>query len=85
MWPPKRSLPAAVDSTDDRQPYTDSYSFTVSQRTPWSGLLEVAYVGNKSRDLLISAGAGSNINLVPVGAMLASKNAGVDPNSSERQ
>ena len=40
--------PAAVDSKDDRQPYTDSYSFTVSQRTPWSGLLEVAYVGNRS-------------------------------------
>ncbi|MDR3699508.1 MAG: TonB-dependent receptor [Candidatus Sulfopaludibacter sp.] len=73
--------PAAVDSTDNMQPYTDSYSFTVSQRTPWSGLLEVAYVGNQSRDLPISSGAGSNINLVPVGAMLASKNGGVDPNS----
>ncbi len=29
----------------------------------------------------ISSGAGSNINLVPVGAMLSSKNGGVDPNS----
>ena len=29
----------------------------------------------------LSSGAGSNINLVPVGAMLASKNGGVDPNS----
>ena len=28
-----------------------------------------------------SSGAGSNINLVPVGAMLSSKNGGVDPNS----
>jgi hypothetical protein len=73
--------PAAVDSTDDKQPYTDSFSFTVSQRTPWSSLLEVAYVGNRSKDLPMSAGAGSNINLVPVGAMLASKNGGVDPNS----
>src|SRR5205085_12240836 len=72
------SSPSAVDRTDDRQPYTDSYSFTVSQRLPWSSLLEVAYVGNKSRDLAISSGAGSNINLVPVGAML---NQGVDPNS----
>jgi hypothetical protein len=70
-----------VDSKDDKQPYTDSYSVTVSQRTPWSGLLEVAYVGNRSRDLANSSGAGSNINLVPVGAMLASKNGGVDPNS----
>ncbi|HEY2015066.1 MAG TPA: carboxypeptidase-like regulatory domain-containing protein [Bryobacteraceae bacterium] len=73
--------PAAVDSKDDRQPYTDSYSFTISQRLPFSSLLEAAYVGNRSRDLGITAGAGSNINLVPVGAMLASKNGGVDPNS----
>ena len=72
------SSPSAVDSKDDRQPYTDSYSFTVSQRLPWSSLLEVAYVGNQSRDLGMTAGAGSNINLVPVGAML---NQGVDPNS----
>ena len=72
------SSPSAVDSKDDRQPYTDSYSFTVSQRLPWASLLEVAYVGNKSRDLGITGGAGSNINLVPVGAML---NQGVDPNS----
>lgn len=73
--------PAAVDSKDDRQPYTDSFSFTVSQRMPWSSLLEVAYVGNRSHDLANSSGAGSNINLVPVGAMLSSKNGGVDPNS----
>ena len=36
---------------DDKQPYTDSWSFTVAQRTPWQGLLEVAYIGNRSRDL----------------------------------
>jgi len=70
-----------VDSTDDKQPYTDSYSFTVSQRLPFSSQLEVAYVGNQSRDLALSAGAGSNINLVPVGSMLSSRNGGVDPNS----
>ena len=73
--------PAAVDSKDNKQPYTDSYSFTVAQRTPWSSLLEVAYVGNRSRDLAYSSGAGSNINLVPVGALYSSKNGGVDPNS----
>ena len=70
-----------MDSKDDRQPYTDSYSFTISQRLPWSSLLEVAYVGNQSKDLQITGGAGSNINLVPVGAMLSSRNGGVDPNS----
>jgi hypothetical protein len=73
--------PAAVDKTNDKQPYTDSFSVTVSQRLPWSSLFELAYVGNRSKDLPINNGAGSNINLVPVGSMLSSKNGGVDPNS----
>jgi hypothetical protein len=63
------AAPSGVDSKDDRQPYTDSYSFTVSQRLPWSSLMEVAYVGNRSRDLGNGGGAGSNINLVLPGAM----------------
>ena len=70
----------AVDRKDDKSPVTDSYSFTISQRVPGSGLLEVAYVGNQSRNLLNQSGVGSDINLVPVGAMLSSKNGGVDPN-----
>jgi hypothetical protein len=63
------SAPGSVDPRDDKQPYTDSYSFTISQRTPWSGLLELAYVGNSSHDLQSTGGFGSNVNLVPVGAM----------------
>ncbi len=69
---------SAVDWKDDRQPYTDSYSVTVSRRMPWSSLLEVAYVGNRSRDLAQSGGQGSNPNLVPLGAM--NKNWGTNPN-----
>lgn len=71
---------AAVNSTDDKQPYTDSFNATVSQRTPWAGLLEVSYVGNRSKDLPGSYGTTDDINLVPVGAMLSSNNGGVDPN-----
>jgi hypothetical protein len=71
----------AVDSKDNHDPVTDSYSFTISRRVPGSGLVEVAYVGNQSRYLLNQSGAGSDINLVPVGAMLSSKNNGVDPNT----
>ena len=71
----------AVDRTDDRNPVTDSYSFTISQRVPGSGLLEIAYVGNQTRDIANSSGAGSDLNVVPVGAMLSSRNNGVDPNS----
>jgi hypothetical protein len=71
---------AAVDSTDDRTPYSDSYSLTLSQRTPWSGLLEAGYVGNRSRQLLQGTGQGANINQVPAGALLRP---GVgDPNSA---
>lgn len=58
----------AVDGRDDRQPRTQSYSFTISQRLPSRTLLEVSYVGNKS-DNLINSGY-QNINRVPVGAML---------------
>jgi Carboxypeptidase regulatory-like domain len=79
--------PAAVDSKDDKQAYTDSYSFTISQTLPWASLLEVAYVGNQTHDIPGSGNGGSagfntlNINNVPVGAMLARNNNGVDPNS----
>ena len=73
--------PGAVDSKDNNDPLTKSYSFTVEQRMPWASLLEVAYVGNTSTNLLnTSGGVNSNVNLVPVGAMLFSK-VGVDPNS----
>src|SRR5205823_2814076 len=79
--------PAAVDSKDDRQAYTDSYSFTISRRLPWSSMLEVAYVGNQTRDIPSEGNGGSllfstkNINLVPLGALLSSNNGGVDPAS----
>ena len=81
------SSPSAVDSTDDKQAHTDSYSFTISQRVPWSGLVEVAYVGNRTRDIPSSGNGGSagfntlNINLVPKGALLSSNNGGKDPNT----
>jgi len=72
--------PAGVDRKDDRQPYTDSYSFTISRRLPWSSLMEVAYVGNSSNNLANSSGFGSNINMVPIGAMLSAANpATADP------
>ena len=74
--------PGAVDKNDDKQPLTRSYSFTIEQRLPWSSMLEVAYVGNQSTNLLnTSGGQGYNVNLVPIGAMLSSNNGGVDPSS----
>ena len=67
--------PAAVDSTDNNQPYTDGWSVNLDQQTPWQGLLEIGYVGNRSRDGQNTAGGyGSNINLVPYGSMLTATN-----------
>src|SRR5207237_4873541 len=70
-----------VDRKNNRDPVTDSYSFTISRRVPWSGLLELEYVGNQTRNILNQSGVGSDINLIPVGAMLSSKNNGLDPNN----
>jgi len=79
------SGPSAVDSRDDKQAYTDSWNFTISNQLPWSSILELSYIGNRSRDIPSSGNGGSsgfntlNINPVPVGAMLSSNNGGVDP------
>jgi hypothetical protein len=58
-----------VDSTDNKHPLTDSYSFTISQRLPGRILGELSYVGNESKNL-VNGGAIANINNVPLGAML---------------
>jgi hypothetical protein len=81
------SAPSAVDDKDDLQAHTDFYNFTISQQTPWSGLLELSYVGNRTRDIPSQGNGGSegfntlNINKVPIGAMLSSNNGGLDPNN----
>jgi len=72
-----------VNKDNNKDPYTDSYSFTISRRVPWSALLEVAYVGNQTKNILNTNGGagGGDINLIPVGAMLSSRNNDVDPNT----
>lgn len=69
----------AVDRTSDRSPYSDSYSFTIAQRTPFRGALEIGYVGNQSKNLLNNGYAGSAINAVPAGALFQP---GLDPNNA---
>jgi hypothetical protein len=51
-----------LDRNDDKQPYVDSYSFTIQQRLPGALNFEVAYVGNRSQDQLFRR----NQNLVPL-------------------
>jgi hypothetical protein len=65
----------ALDPTDNHQPVTYSYSFTISQRLPTAILWETSYVGNRSEDQL---GGADNINLVPLGAMLANPHGNAD-------
>jgi len=67
----------AVSLNDDHSPLTTSYSFSISQRIPFSSLLEVSYVGNESKYGLNTNGVGTNVNIVPAGTLL---NIGKDPN-----
>jgi hypothetical protein len=81
------SGPAAVDGRDDGTGYTDNWNVTISRQLPWRSIFELSYIGNRSRDLPSQGNGGSegfnskNINLVPVGSMLASNNGGNNPNN----
>jgi len=81
------SGPAAVDGKDDNMGYTDNWNVTISRQLPWSSAFEIAYIGNRQRDLASGGNGGSvgintlNINPIPVGSMLASNNGGADPNT----
>ena len=68
----------AVDPTDDQQPLTTTYSFSVTQKLPKGLVLDIGYVGNQSHHLLtdnvsntsLQTGDLRNVNAVPLGAML---------------
>jgi len=70
------SIGGTILRGDDKQPRTQSWSFTVQQRLPWRFNLETAYVGSKS-DRLLNDGL-TNINYVPFGAMLNDPNGNPD-------
>ena len=69
---------AGVSAKDTESPLTTSYSFTISQRLPFSSMFEASYVGNQSKYLLNTGGVGTNINVIPYGTLL---NVGKDPSS----
>jgi hypothetical protein len=66
----------AVSSTDYGIPESKAYNFTISQQAPWKSLIEVAYVGNTSTQLVMGgesiSGSGfqsyTDQNKVPLGA-----------------
>ena len=61
-------ISGAILATDDKQPRTQSWSFTVQRRLPYQMVIEAGYVGSKS-DRLLNDGI-NNLNNVPLGAMI---------------
>lgn len=68
----------ATSPTDDQVGNTYAYNLTISQQTPFNSLLEIAYVGNNSTDLLMGGQSGSsgiggakfvNQNKIPLGGL----------------
>jgi hypothetical protein len=70
-----------LDRHDDNQPKTTSYSFTISQRTPFSALLEVAYVGNKSSYLSNWNNNFGKLNAIPFGTLYKTPGTFTDGNN----
>ncbi len=69
---PSAVLPGSLQTlnpNDSQQPMTESYSFTISERMPWSSTAEVAYVGNRARDLSNYNNDLGNLNFLPSGAL----------------
>jgi hypothetical protein len=55
----------AADPTDDHEPLTWTYNFSVSQRSFKNSILEVAYSGSQTSNLMNPL---QNINYIPMGA-----------------
>jgi len=66
-----------LDPRDNLQPMTQSYSFTISERMPWSSTAEIAYVGNHASDLSNYNSSVGNLNVLPYGTMLQPQNLGL--------
>jgi hypothetical protein len=78
---PSAVLPGSLltlQENDTEQPRTMSYSFTISQRMPWSSTAEVAYVGNKA-DYLSNYNQPlvGQLNNIPAGTLLQPANIGL--------
>ena len=67
----------SLDPADSEQPETRSYSFTISERMPWSSLAEVSYVGNEARFLNDWNNNFGNLNQIPWGTLFQPQNVGM--------
>jgi hypothetical protein len=65
-----------MDPSDNQQPLTQTYSFSISQRMPENSVFDIAYVGNQSTHLLTDNASTNavqtedlrDINAVPIGS-----------------
>jgi hypothetical protein len=54
---------------DNKTPNTWTYNFTISQATPWQSLLEVSYVGSRTRDMEVGTSNNkiNDVNIIAPG------------------
>ena len=71
------TIQSAVDPNDHGNPTSYNYNLTISQRAPFHSLVEVSYVGNQAKQILLGGGSDAtltsgtgytNLNKVPLGA-----------------
>jgi hypothetical protein len=75
---PKFVIPGSItvlDPKDTKQPLTQSYSFTISQRLPMASTAEFSYVGNKASDLSNWNNNIGGLNNLPAGTLFTAANA----------
>jgi len=79
----------AADPTDDHQPVTYNYNFTIDQQGPWNSTFEVAYVGNQSSSIsTLQASNGSDLqnqNVIPLNAFFGPDPAAGSTNYGQTQ
>jgi hypothetical protein len=72
------TIESAADPNDHYSPLSYSYNLTISQRLPLNALIEVSYVGNQAKHVLLGGGSGAtlgagtpltNLNKEPLGAL----------------
>jgi hypothetical protein len=84
---PPPTTASTVDSTEDRQPLTYSYNFTISQRVPFRSLMEISYVGNHTSNMPLEGSSNNasqdllNVNVIPIGTLFQTYAPGTDINA----
>jgi hypothetical protein len=62
-----------LDPTDNREPVTNNYSFTIAQKMPGNWILQASYAGNNTNSMMdngtTQAVVLDNVNAIPVGTL----------------